>query len=431
MPDALVTVFYFFVALFPLVLVHELGHFLFAKLGKVDVEEFGIGFPPRALTLFTLGGTVYSLNWLPLGGFVRLAGEDDPDKPGAFAAASKTVRASVLLAGPVFNFLLAAILLAGIALLWGASEPVLEDEAVLLSSVMADSPAEAAGVLPGDLLVGIDGQAVAERTAAVSAEPPTSPAMQALIDAAGAAEGPLALSLLRGVDETLEVEVPAGGGATAEDAGLAMLTARRVATSGAEAGDESRVQPGDLIVAPAAVASGEAPIAPGATVVVLRGEIAPQEIAVTPEDGKIGVGIGSVSALTQLGLIEAPLYGLERTWFVMTAMVDGLVQMVTGRLDADVAGPVGIARMGRQAGEQGMMTLLAFMALLSINLGIINLLPIPGLDGGRLLFILIEALRGRRIEPTREAVVHFIGIALVIGLMLVITAMEVFRPGIQ
>ena len=105
LPGPAQTILYFFLALFPLVLIHEFGHFAVAKLNKIRVDEFGIGFPPRLITLFKHGDTEYTINSLPLGGFVRMAGEDDPTIPGAFASRSKRARAAVLFAGPLANFI--------------------------------------------------------------------------------------------------------------------------------------------------------------------------------------------------------------------------------------------------------------------------------------------------------------------------------------
>jgi len=423
MPDGLTTVLYFFVALFPLVLVHELGHFLLAKWGGVRVEEFGIGFPPRAVKLFRFGETDYTLNWLPIGGFVRLSGEDDPTIPGALAAASKRVRTAVLLAGPVFNFLFAALLLGVAAVVWGTPEPVLSDDAVAIVSVQSASPADAAGVLPGDVIVAIDGQPLGTLAPEADPEPGTTAAMQALKDATRGSDGQaLALTILRGIEGGQAAMVDAPAALALESAALGGFPAQRVAA------DAEGFRSDDLVIAPAEVAAGERAPSAGEALAVVRGAVSEAAITVTPSDGLIGIGIQPLTANVSTSLAAAPWYGLRQTWRVMDLMVTGLADMLTGRQATELAGPVGIARMGRQAGEQGMGTLIAFMALLSVNLGVINLLPIPGLDGGRLIFVFLEAVRGRRIEPTREAVVHFVGIALVIGLMLVITAIEVIRP---
>jgi regulator of sigma E protease len=141
----------------------------------------------------------------------------------------------------------------------------------------------------------------------------------------------------------------------------------------------------------------------------------------------MGVQISAPSVPASYGLVDGAVHGVNFTASVLHAMVTALARMVSGKEQVQLAGPVGISIMSRQMGEQGLVPLLEFMALLSLNLGLINLLPFPALDGGRLAFIVAEALRGKRVEPSREAVVHLIGFVLVIGLMGVLTLLEVAR----
>ena len=146
----------FILGLAALIFLHELGHFAAARLLKVDVEEFGIGFPPRALKLFEYKGTIYSLNWIPLGGFVRLKGENDPDVPGGFGSASPWVRLGVLVAGPAMN------LIVGIALMalsfYMRGDPAART--VFITDVAPGSPAEAVGLMPGDYFVSANGETI-------------------------------------------------------------------------------------------------------------------------------------------------------------------------------------------------------------------------------------------------------------------------------
>jgi regulator of sigma E protease len=139
-----------------LIIAHEIGHFVAARLMKVEVEEFGFGIPPRAMTLFKAWGTQFTLNWLPLGGFVRPKGENDPNVPGGLAAASPWVRLGVFFAGPLMNIAIGVILAA--VMLYQIGEPVLNR--VQVNGVAADSPAEVAGLQPGDLILEVNGQAV-------------------------------------------------------------------------------------------------------------------------------------------------------------------------------------------------------------------------------------------------------------------------------
>lgn len=427
LPGWLLQVIYFFLALFPLVLIHELGHFVLAKLNGVRVDEFGIGFPPRLFTVFSAGGTDYTINLLPLGGFVRLAGEDDPDVPGAFASRPKRARAAVLLAGPIANFLLAALIFSGIAYTLGAASPLPQAEGLVqLLAIGPGSPAEAAGLKSGDIVVAVDGELLSKLPVTAPLVEGQSRASEALIETTDAHSGrDMQLTILRGV-RPVNVEPRVDALDTEpEDAlgGLEGFLASRVTRADGE------LLVGDVLLQPEGAAAGE--------VIVLRGALERVDATVVPEaneaEGRamMGVSIGVLTVSEPMGFVEALVFGPKQTVWLMGAMTGGLYQMITGQIDADVAGPVGISKMSQQAGEQGLATFFSFMALLSINLGIINLIPIPALDGGRLLFILLEALRGRRIEPNREAVVHLIGFALVIGLMLVITVYEVFGGSVR
>ena len=150
--DFVVQLLQFIGGLAILIFIHELGHFVAARLVRVEVEEFGIGFPPRMTRLFVAGGTMFSLNWLPVGGFVRLKGENDPAEPGGFAAANPYSRLIVLFAGPLMNITLGIVL--AIILFYNLGEPILNQ--VVIQGISADSPAEAAGLQAGDLLLEVN-----------------------------------------------------------------------------------------------------------------------------------------------------------------------------------------------------------------------------------------------------------------------------------
>lgn len=421
LPDPLVRVLTLLAALFPLVLIHELGHFIVAKLNRVRVEEFGIGFPPRAVRLFSAGGTDYTLNWLPIGGFVRLTGEDDPSLPDAFAGKSKRARAAVLLAGPLANFLLAALIFVVVAV--PESLPAVQGVSIAgLTTVPGTdlAPAKDAGLLPYDVVVAVDGTALAE----LASSDGTMATVEALQQASSAHVGQaMTLTVLRGIEAVpLRSAVP----------GLKTQPTRLLGVQGEEvlaAPEGSPARPGDVLVSARNVAG-----LAGTEVLALR-DVNVVELTVTPikneatGQGQMGAQITSAVVPLALPPLPAVARGVTLTAAWMQAMVQGLTDMVLGRQEVALAGPVKISEMSRDVSSQGMDKFLLFMALLSINLGIINLLPIPALDGGRLLFIAAEAVRGKRIEPAREAVVHFVGFVLVIGLMIVLTAVELFQIG--
>ncbi len=424
LPDPAVRAITLVAALFPLVLVHEFGHFLLAKLNKIRVEEFGIGFPPRLVRLVTFGGTDYTLNWLPIGGFVRLAGEDNPDLPDSFASKSKRARSAVLLAGPIANFLLAALIFVLVAV--PEEIPAVRGVSVAGFSAVAGtavSPAQEAGLLPYDIIVAVDGQALATGPAA-DRQAQAQDTLEALQARTNAHTGrPMRLPILRDV-RVVPVSPPTDGLRT-EASEVPGVTGQRVA--GGTGGSD--VQVGDILFD----AAGVSGIRDGRTL-ALRGLTA-LDLTVTPladgTDGKGRMGVQISPAVVPLALppMAAIGRGLMLTGVWMQAMVEGLAKMLVGQERLALAGPVKISEMSRDVSNQGADKFLLFMALLSINLGIINLLPIPALDGGRLLFIAAEAIRGRRVEPAREAVVHFVGFVVVIGLMIVLTAFELLHIG--
>ncbi len=335
-----------FVLVFGLVVfVHELGHLLVAKAFGVRVDEFGFGYPPRLASLGQIGGTEITLNLLPVGGFVRMH-EDDPSVPGGIASRSRKVRAAVFAAGAVMNLLLAALLY-GVTYMRGALEPV-EAPGAGIYSVSADSPAEEAGLRPGDNIITIDGEAVGAVEEAVGR----------ISDAAGR---PMELGIER---------------------------------------DGTALQP----------------------------------ITVTPrEDPPPGEGALGVTVDLPLARVSYPVWraiplGFRATYYTVRGIFWGIRQAVMQRLPLEVTGPIGIYRMTTEVAETGLTRLLEFTAFLSVNLFLLNLLPLPALDGGRLVFVLLEWLRGgRRIPPEKEGLVHAIGMVLILGMMVVVTVFDYIR----
>ena len=331
-----------------LILGHELGHFLAARARGVRVEEFGVGFPPRLATLFTAGGTRYTLNAIPLGGFVRPAGDDDPSVPGGLAGSSKLTRTLVLLAGPTANVLLA--LLAFVAAYKFAAP---DFNRTTINGIAASSPAESAGLLTGDLIVSIDG-------------------------------------------------LPVTGYATLQEA-----VAERL-------GQTVRLE----------VVRG------GQTLVV---ELVPRA---EPPEGQGPIGILTGNPRLQTTWRESIVYGAQSIAFQVNELIhlpSRLLRQEIAPDQARLSGLKGMYDMLAWAGEIDRSAERPFLTLnlvgvISLGLALANLLPIPALDGGRLLFVLFEAVARRRISPRYEGLAHAIGFALLLALMLYVNLQDFLNP---
>lgn len=358
----------FILVLVALIVVHEFGHFVAAKLSGMRVDEFGIGYPPKAAG-WKKGETEYTLNWLPFGGFVRIYGEDqqavdeDPkDADRAFFKKHRGLQALVLGAGIIMNLAFAWVLLS-ITLGLGAPRALdeheiatAEDPFVLVSSILPGSPAEEAGFKPGDRII--------RATAGV--------------DLFNSASADAFTAFVSGETDPITFVV--------ENAG------------------EERT----LTATPRAGLSLE-----------------------DPERKVLGVGVASVGTVRTPWHL-APVEGLSLTWELTKATAIGLVSffasIFTFSADlAQVSGPVGIATAVGDAAGTGIAELLTLTAIISINLALINLLPIPALDGGRLLFVAIETVIRRPLPRKFQAWVNGAGFAFLILLMIVVTASDIFK----
>ena len=339
----------FLIILTPIVIIHEFGHFWAAKLSKIRVEEFGFGLPPRAIKLFERGGTIYSLNWIPVGGFVRPAGEDDPGVSGGLASASKKARLFVLSAGSGMNFI-TAILFFWLALVLGAP-------AVQVSEVNPGSPAAVAGLQSGDIILEVEGRIVMSGGTLINT----------VAEKAGSS---LDLVILRDGDEQ-----------------IITVTPRR-----------------------------------------------PGEYDATKE-GPLGVSLGEGPRI-QRNPIEAITGSFQFMWEYISLYARLPSMLINGEITAQEARPVSIVGISQIAGEAAessasgrtLYPILTMASFISVALGLTNLLPIPALDGGRILFVLIEAVRGRRIEPEREGMVHVIGMLVLLALMVVLIIQDIVNP---
>lgn len=333
-----------------IVLVHEFGHFLFAKLNRIGVVEFSIGMGPR-LCSFVRGETRYSIKCLPFGGSCMMVGEDaDNPDPAAFNNKSVWARISVIAAGPVFNLIFALLCAMVIVAQVGHDLPVLYD-------IVEDSPADRAGLLPGDRLIRINNRKISSRR-----------------------DVSLYLMSHPGEPLTVQYERPAEGE-------------------------------------------------------TFNGGSSKQVTELVPEfNEEYQSYMMGVSFLGNYKKAANPLeflnYSLYEVKYCIVTTIDGLAMLFRGQMKVEdsVTGPVGIVSMvgetieeGQKSGAAVLLNIIATWGLLlSATLGIMNLLPIPALDGGRLLFLFVELLRGRPVDPEKEGMVHAAGMALLMMLMVLV-----------
>ena len=411
------------------VLVHEFGHFITAKWAGIRVEEFGLGFPPRIVGFRrrdeggweviwfggkrnpedTYGGqkqspfsgtsgggsaamsgsltasaispaldgvragnnlsetqtsrhTMYSINLLPIGGFVRMPGENGDSNdasgnydPQSFAAKPAGKRIIVLVAGVTMNIILAMVLF---TIAYGLGEPTFP---AVIGKVVPGSPAAVAGLRPGDTIISVNGQSV---------------------------------QLFTDVQGSVDKIIAAGN--------------NRHATV-----------PVNLVIRHA----GEKQ--PVSTTVNVR---------LHPPAGQGPMGVEEKVVFVSSPLWQAPFKGIQHTFTVTGDFINQIAQMIAGAIKPQLAGPVGIVKITGEVAasvpDLGWWPILSLTAILSLNLAIINILPFPALDGGRVFLILIEILRGgKRLKPEREGVINFIGIAILLTLMVIVTVNDVMHWG--
>jgi regulator of sigma E protease len=374
----IVTILIFLLVLSVLVFVHEYGHFFAARRLGVKAEEFGFGFPPRIFGVYKnkkgkwsfvwgkkkvedSSDTIYSINSIPLGGFVKIKGQDGQEKgeKDSFASKKPWKRAVILSAGVFMNVVLASVLIS-VGLMMGFPQAVdkenlpksavLSDEKVQVSYVAPDSPAKEAGLQISDVIISVDKNEIK-------------------------------------TDDDVSIFINQAEGSSVN------ITVNRF---------------------------GE-----------------PLDLEITPnfnEDlSRFVIGVG----VSQTAIVKFPWYtaiweGIKMTFFLLWAILYAFYEIIKNLIigmpvDAEVAGPVGIAELTGQMARMGFIYLIQFTALLSLNLAIINLLPIPALDGGRLLFLLFEKIKGRPIKQEVEAVFHNIGFLLLMALIVWVTFKDVLN----
>ena len=411
-----------------LVVAHELGHFTVAKLAKVKVLEFGVGIPPRAWA-FTRGDTEYSVNWLPIGGFVRMVGEEDPTDPQSLAGRRPLTRLAVFAAGPGVNAVLPIFLLA-IALMIPRDIAITD---VTVLSVVEGSPAAAAGVHAGDVIREVDGRDV-----------DNSSVLRAGIQLRLGADTEWVVEregrLIELTIPEVRVDPPEGQGATGISLVDARVTVTSVETGSAAAG--AGLLPGDLFLrvgarqifgasnpeAAAAAALAESPSEPVAIDVRRAGRI--QELSLDPALGGLtGFKVDVRPDVSRSdSLFEAIPGAFGQTWDILVTFRNEISRWISGTGAVQLSGPVGIARITGDIADAGLSPLVTWAALLSINLAIVNILPLPALDGGRITFVLLELIRGgRRVAADTERKVHLIGFALLMAAIVLVSANDIQR----
>jgi regulator of sigma E protease len=330
--------------------VHELGHFITARLAGITVQEFGFGLPPRVWG-FKRNGVIYSINLIPFGAFVKMLGEEDPTAPGSFASKPRAVRAIVLAAGSIMNFLLAVL---AFSMVYIVGVPRLAAEGpVHLSAIAPDSPALAAGLQAEDVIVNFDGV-------------PTN--VQAFREATQ-----------QHLDQPIHVTVQRD-----QQQFVVTLTPR-----------------------------SSPPEGQGALGVVL----AANEIARSNPVHAVGLGF------------EQTMRAIGATFLIPKLLIEGVI----APSDARLIGLPGMARLTSEAVDYAVDTgfwypIFILTGLFSAGLSVANLLPIPALDGGRLFFVILEWVRGRRVPPEREAAYHFVGIVVLLTLMVIISLNDIVSP---
>lgn len=371
------TIIIFVLVLSLLVFVHEMGHFISARKLGVKSDEFGFGFPPRVFGFYKSDNgkwkkvwgnknvtdnvdTIYSINAVPLGGFVKIKGQDGEEKQDSDSFASKKIwkRAIILSSGVLMNIALAAVLIS-IGLMIGFPQAVdkanlpksvkLSEEKIQITQVLSDYPASEAGLKVTDVILSINNEEVKieDDVQRLIAQSPTEE---------------IAITISRN-KEIKELKL----------------------------------------------------------------------IPKSEEDGRKLIGIG----FSQTAIISYPWYqaiweGIKMTGYLLWAIVYSLFDVVRNLIighpaAVEVAGPIGIADLTGQMARMGLIYLIQFTALLSLNLAVINILPFPALDGGRLLFLLIEKIKGKPVKQSMEAIFHNLGFALLMALVIWVTFKDIVK----
>lgn len=480
--DALSAIVAFGLVLIPAIIIHELGHFFAGKAIGITILEFGIGFPPRMLTLFTRGETEYTLNWLPIGGFVRPLGEDFV-RPVSEEAAERDRRAVsermakqsahlsdrerlqargitktmtvneakplarifFLVAGSAMNLLTAIALFIVIGMI---GLPTVVGGSTGLVAIQPKSPLAKAGFEPGDVILKLDGEYFTDSAG--------------LFAALESRSGETAVFTVQRGDTEVDIALAVPAVESQGRSPLVYVTGVAEGSPAARAG----ILPGDTITAfndQSFSVFSDLPdwtqqnVGQSVTLTLLRQDelfdatLIPR--ANPPQgQGAMGITIQPAFSLDELGIIyvdsglqqavvplmfaDSIAYSFDRIGFYVTTLLRLPGEIISGAVSSDEArflSPLAISQVGavflQQSIEQNQpVVILNFVAIISIALGITNLLPLPALDGGRIMFVLIEIVRGRPVAPEREGLVHLIGMALLLSIFVVAFVNDILNP---
>ena len=359
-PGILFTILAFALVIGPLVFLHEMGHYLAGRLFGVKAEEFSIGFGREVAGFTDRRGTRWKFGWLPLGGYVKFAGDMNPasqpspewlalpahQRAQTFQAKPLWQRAIIVAAGPVANFIVAIVILAAFAVAFGQNTTP-----SVIGNVMPGTPAAAAGLQAGDRITALSGRDIDDFN-------------------------DLFFYTAMRPNEAVTIEYERNGEARQAETVIGVR--------------EMRDRFGNI-----------------------------------SRRGMLGISPGE-PVLEPVSLLQAPAVGLARTWEIIETTVDGLKQIILGRIPvSELGGPIKIAQISGQSMALGPLELVSLIALISINLGFINLLPVPVLDGGHLMFYALEAVRRRPVEPQVMEWAYRGGLIAILALMVLVTLNDI------
>ncbi len=423
----------FIIVLGVLVLVHELGHFLVAKFFGVRVERFSIGYPPKMFG-FRRGETEYCVSWIPLGGYVKMSGEEpgeelaDPDDPRMFGNHSPLQRAGIIMAGPLMNLLLAFILMPLVFMI-GMNLPRFMEEKVEVGWIVPDSPADRAGLLKGDIVLGVNDKEIGtwseffESTASMYNGDTSIGVMRngkevSLSFDAEQLKAGETLGFMPPMEPVVGSLAP---GFPAEDAGI-QKGDRVISVGGLPVGDWNEMariihsSPGKPITIQV--------YRDGKTIAL---EVVPRQ---DPQSGRglVGISPENETVVRKYPFAEAVMMGFKRNVQLLDLTFAFIVDLLTFKASIKMlGGPIMIFQVTSEAARTGIAEFIAFMAFLSLQLGILNLFPIPVLDGGHIVFLGIEGIIGRPLEPRYREMAQRVGFLLLILLILIVSYNDIAR----